>query len=477
MVTLKFGGTSVADPAALGRLCAIVAAQRGERVVVVSALSGITDQLLALARIAEQGRSAEAAEVIRAIRARHDTIAQVVRDDGRRAQLLDSLAEHWTDLEALVRAVAILRSAPPAFRDAIAACGELVSSKVVAAALTDAGVDAGWADARRVVGTDARHERAVPLRDETAVRAEATVRPLLRLGLVPVVGGFVGSTTDGVTTTLGRGGSDYSASLIGAALGADEIQIWTDTDGVLTADPRVIDTAKTVDGLSFREASALAHFGAKVLHPATVAPAIDRGIPVRILNSRRPEARGTVVTARAANRQNPLAGIACVPDVVVLDVALPPDATRERVLADVFGACATHGATVYSSSVGDADVSITLGAGPAADSATAALTERGAVNRRDDLALLVAAGDGLCDGRAHTGEILRALRDTPVAAIAESSRAGFVAVAVPRATLKAAMAAVHARFFEPRTDRFHLAVPRFVRLASADGLAGEEAIL
>ena len=183
------------------------------------------------------------------------------------------------------------------------------------------------------------------------------------------------------------------------------------------------------------------------------------------------------MTARAATRQNPLAGIACVPDVVVLDVALPPDATRERVLADVFGACAAHGATVYASSIGDADVSITLGAGPSADMATAAIAERGPVNRRDDLALLVAAGDGLCDGRAHTGEILRALRDTTVAAIAESSRAGFVAVAVPRAALKSAMTAVHARFFETRTERFHLLVPRFVRLASADGLAGEEAIL
>ena len=196
-----------------------------------------------------------------------------MRDDGRRAQLQDSLAEHWTDLEALVRAVAILRSAPPAFRDAIAACGELVSSKVVAAALTDAGV-AGGLGRRAARGRDRRPARAgrAAQRKTRPYGPRPTVRPLLRQGLVAVVGGFVGSTTDGVTTTLGRGGSDYSASLIGAALGADEIQIWTDTDGVLTADPRVLDTAKTVDGLSFREASALAHFGAKVLHPATVAP-------------------------------------------------------------------------------------------------------------------------------------------------------------------------------------------------------------
>lgn len=477
MVTLKFGGTSVADAAALQRLCAIVAAQSGPRVVVVSALSGITDQLLVLAEVAEQGRLAEALAMIRAVRARHDDVARVVPDDAGRSQLHDDLAGQWTDLDALVRAVAILRSAPPAVRDAIAACGELLSSTLVAAALRSAGVAAAWTDARQVVATDARHERAVPLRAETEARAEACLRPLLRQGLVPVLGGFVGSTTGGVTTTLGRGGSDYSASLIGAALGAREIQIWTDTDGVLTADPRVIGAAHTVDALSCREASALAHFGAKVLHPATVAPAMERGIPVRILNSRRPGAGGTVVTSRSAHRRNPLAGVACVPDVVVLDVALPPDATRERVLADVFGICASQGATVYTSSIGDAEIAITLGAGPAADRAAAALTERGPVNRREDLALLVTAGDGLSDGRARAADILRALDGVPVAELAESSRAGFVAVAVPRAALRAAMAAVHARFFERREGQVHRPAPAFVRLAVAGGLAGEEAIL
>jgi aspartate kinase len=477
MVTLKFGGTSVADAPALQRLCGIVTAQPGQRVVVVSALSGITDQLLALAQVAGQGRLADALDIVRVMRARHEEVARVVDRDGERSRLRDDLAGQWTDLEALVRAVAILRAAPPAVRDAIAACGELLSSRVVAAALCRAGVPAAWVDARQVVATDARHERAVPLRAETAARAEAYVRPLLRRGVVPVLGGYVGATVEGVTTTLGRGGSDYSASLVGAALGAREIQIWTDTDGVLTADPRVIDSASTVEGLSCREASALAHFGAKVLHPATVAPAMDRGIPVRILNSRRPDARGTMVTSRAARRHNPLAGVACVPDVVVLDVALPPDAAREGVLADVFGICASHGSTVYASSIGDAEIAITLGAGPAAEQSAAALIARGAVSRRDDLALLVAVGDGLSESRAHTAEILRALQGIPVAALAESSRAGFVAVAVPRTALKAAMAAVHARFFESPDARVHVPVPSLVRLAVTGILTGEEAAL
>jgi aspartate kinase len=409
MVTLKFGGTSVADAPALRRLRAIVGAVAGERVVVVSALSGVTDQLLALSRAAEAGRLADALSGIQRLRQRHEAISEVIDGDDRRARALADVAEHWTDLEALVRAVSILRSAAPAFRDAIVSCGELASSRLVAAALADGGVPAAWVDARLVVRTDDRHERAVPLADETTAAAERHVRPVLRRGDVAVIGGFVGATGTGVTTTLGRGGSDLSASLIGASLGASEIQIWTDTDGVLTADPRVLDRAVTVEGLSFREASALAHFGAKVLHPATVAPAIDRGIPVRILNSRRPDARGTLVTGRAARRRNPLAGLASLNDVVVVDVALPHDATRERLLADVFATCAAHGATVYAASIGDADVSVILGGGAAAESAVAALAGVGAAGRRDDLALLAVAGDGLVDGRAHVGELLRAL--------------------------------------------------------------------
>jgi aspartate kinase len=467
VVTLKFGGTSVADRPAFERLCAIVAAVDGPRVVVVSALAGITDQLLALARVAESGHADEAAGILRTIRERHEQASEVITGADARRAALDSLRELWADLEALVRAVVILRAAPPACRDAIAACGELLSSTLVTAALRASGVPATWVDARQVMATDGRHERAVPLMAETTERAERVILPLLRDGRVAVMGGFVGSTLGGVTTTLGRGGSDYSASLIGAALRGTEIQIWTDTDGVLTADPRVIDGAKTVAALSFREASALAHFGAKVLHPATVAPAIDRGIPVRILNSRRPTAAGTLVTARAAERRNPLAGVACVPDVVVLDVPLPPDATRERVLAEAFSACAASGATVYASSIGDADVSITIGSGLAADRTEQAVGERGVVNRRDDLSLLVAVGDGLADGRANTGDILRALNGTPVAAIAESSRGGFVAVAVSRNDMKGATEALHSRFFEARDPKSLPSVTPFARTVRA----------
>ncbi len=478
MVTLKFGGTSVADAAALTRLCTIVAHVPGERVVVVSALSGTTDALLALARTAATGDLRATLDAIAGIRERHAAICGVVRDPARRARLLTDLGEPWTELEALARAAVILRSAPPAVRDAIAACGELASSRIVAAALDDAGVPAVWIDARAVVATNSGHERAVPLAAETAARARAVIGPALRRGAVAVVGGFVGSTADGITTTLGRGGSDLSASLIGACLDATEIQIWTDTDGVLTADPRILARVDTVPSLSFREASALAHFGAKVLHPATVAPAVDRGIPVRILNSRRPDAAGTTVTRDTAGRHNPFAGVACLSDVIVADVALPADATRERVLAGVFGACAEEGATIYASAIGDTRVSVTIGAGGPAREAVARCRALGVTGVREDLGLLAVVGDGLIDGRAFADEVLRSVRGATLAVIAAAPEAGFVAIGVPRADLARATAEVHARFFEARGRV--APVPRWVpsRVPPAvpgDGIAPQEA--
>jgi aspartate kinase len=183
-----------------------------------------------------------------------------------------------------------------------------------------------------------------------------------------------------------------------------------------------------------------------------VAPAIERGIPVAILNSRQPEAGGTRVTARPAGRRRPMAGLACVTDVVAFDVSLPPDANREQVLAAVFATCAAHDATVYLSSVGDAEVSMTVGAGLPAERIAVAMQQHGAVHRQDDLALLVAAGDGVADGRVRAGEILTALRDVHVHAVAESTRGGYVAMAIPRGALPSAMAALHAQFFEPHVS-------------------------
>jgi aspartate kinase len=316
MVVMKFGGTSVADRAAIERLIAIVRAQRqadaqqegGDPrgpIVVVSALSGVTDRLLGVAAQAGAGDIDGARASLRDLHQRHLTVSEVVTDEERRSALLADLAAEFVELERVVSALGVLREVSPRWMDTIAAAGEILSSRIVAAALDAHGLPGAWVDARLVLVTDGEHQAAAPQFPETTVALMAHVDPVLAARGIPVVGGFVGATRDAVTTTLGRGGSDYSAAIIGACLGAGEIQIWTDVDGMLTSDPRVVNDPHVVPHISFAEAAELAYFGAKVLHPATIQPAVARNIPVRILNSRRANARGTLITAERPATSGP----------------------------------------------------------------------------------------------------------------------------------------------------------------------------
>ena len=295
-VVMKFGGTSVQDPEAVGRLIAIVRSARDEAraagrsgpAVVVSALSTVTDRLLSVADKAATGALADAGRDIAALRDRHLAMLVLVRAAAARAALEAAIARQFDELASLARALDVLGEVSPRSRDAIASIGELVSSRVIAQALSDAGVPATWVDARQVLVTNDSFGSAVPNGPETQARLYAHVDGVLADGRVPVIGGYVGGTPAGVATTLGRGGSDYSAAIFGAALGAAEIQIWTDVDGMLTGDPRLVAHPRVVSRLSFDEASELAYFGAKVLHPSTIQPAVAQDIPVRILNARNP---------------------------------------------------------------------------------------------------------------------------------------------------------------------------------------------
>jgi aspartate kinase len=399
MVVMKFGGSSVATAAALGRVVSIIKAERRPRVVVVSALGGVTDALLGIAARAASRDEAAALGALHELRGRHASLAAAVRDTANREALLASLDAGWRDVATLVGAAALLKDCPPAATDAIVARGELASSLLVAAILKDAGQPAEWIDARSVIVTDARHQQASPRAEETADRLSQRVRPLLGRGAVPVLGGFIGATAEGVTSTLGRGGSDLSASLVGACLGATEIQIWTDVDGMLTADPRIFGRARAVDRLSFDEASALARFGAKVLHPSTVRPAVLAAIPVRILNSHRPTGRGTTVTAGPSRRPALAAGIACLTDLCLFDVPLPDGGGRPAALAAVYGACARAEAAVHVAAVSDGSVAIVVDDGAAGDRVAAQLDPEWKAKRRRGLALVAAVGDRFASAR------------------------------------------------------------------------------
>ena len=277
MIVVKFGGTSVGDADAIQRAADVVRARiAGRPVVVVSAMSGATNALLAIAEQASRGQLIGALRGVEQLRERHLGAASALLTDTAAAEVSSELSASFDELAQLAEALSVLGYLTPRSQDHIAAMGELMSSQLVTAAFAARGIPSEHVDARQVMVTDDRFCRAEPQPEAIAEAARARLQPLLRDGRVPVMGGFIGATAQGITTTLGRGGSDYSASLVGAAMQADAIEIWTDVDGMLTADPRVVPDARLIERIRFDEASELASFGAKVLHPSTITPA-DRG--------------------------------------------------------------------------------------------------------------------------------------------------------------------------------------------------------
>jgi aspartate kinase len=303
---LKFGGSSVADAACMRRVADLAKAALGRSpVVVLSAMGKTTDALFAAARLAEHGDTDGALAAVREILAKHRGACEDLFSGSVPEDLETFIRAAESRIETLLRGVSMLHELSARSRDAIVAHGELLSSQILAAFLASSGVPTAWLDVRRVMRTDARFGSAEPQTTAIAALAKTELLPLMGPNQIVVTQGYVGATKDDTTTTLGRGGSDYSASLLGAAIGAEEVQIWTDVEGVLTADPRIVPDASPILELSFREAAELAAFGAKVLHPATIQPAVDADIPVTVRHTMRPDGRFSTITAtggRASSR-------------------------------------------------------------------------------------------------------------------------------------------------------------------------------
>jgi aspartate kinase len=388
MVVLKFGGTSVADADAIGRLVAIVAARRGARTVVVSALAGVTDALLEIARLAPDDSFQARGSLAALVRRHHEVAAAMGAQRSRLDADIDGLA-----LTA-ARSIDALSAGPSAaVVDRLLAVGELWSSRIVAACLANAGIASQWCDARGVIRTDARHGCASPDLAATAEAVTRLVRPALALNRVVVMGGFVGSGPGGETTTLGRGGSDYSAAIVGACLQADEIEIWTDVDGVLSADPRVVADARVLPALSYEDAYALATFGAKVLHPKTIEPAAALGIPVVVRNSRRPGEPGTRIDAHGSGAGR-VAAIASRAGVSLVHIARRPSAAGSFA-ALAFQALSDAGISVVVGEFSDDRLTVVVDASFDLDGFSARVSEFADVQIRAGLAAVCAVGDRL----------------------------------------------------------------------------------
>ena len=450
MVVMKFGGTSVKDPEAIRRLARIVAREQGISgvpVVVVSAMSGVTDQLLDAVAAVERGDAELATQKISAIRDRHRAAAEalLIRCD-ERDEVIDALERQWREAAALLHAMAVLQEVSPRSRDAVVAMGEVASSRLVAAALTELGTPAQCVDARRVLVTSTDHGQARPDVAATAARLHERVLPITSSGLVAVLGGFIGATAEGVTTTLGRGGSDYSASLFGAGLHAAEIQIWTDVDGMLTADPRVVQGARPLPSLSFAEASELAYFGAKVLHPSTIAPAVSDGIPVRILNSHRPEVAGTTITANPPLPEAPLTGLACKRDITVIDIRSTMMLAAYGFMRRVFEVFERYRTSVDVITTSEVSVSITIEDRRALDEIVRDLSVFAEVGVESEMALLCAVGERLRLEAGLAARVLGALDEFPLRMVSQAGARRNLTVVLPQTQLQAAMARVHERF-------------------------------
>jgi len=409
MIVLKFGGSSVADAVCMRQVAGLVkAALPGSPLVVLSAMGKTTNGLFEAAKAAESGDLTLAMERQRTLMASHRKAAADLFDGSAPETLDVALTDLFGELELLLRGVALLRELSPRSMDAIASLGERLSTRIFAAF-----VGGAWVDARRILRTDQVFGEAVP--QPAAIRALAAehMKPLLGAGRVVVTQGYIGATEDGLTTTLGRGGSDYSAALFGAALGAEEVQIWTDVEGVLTCDPRIVPDALPISELSFAEAAELAAFGAKVLHPATIQPAVEARIPVTVRHTQKPEGRFTTISAEV-HTGRPITALASRSPVTVLTVSSTRMLAQSGFLARLFEVFGRRGVSVDLVATAEVSVSLTVEADVPLKSLLEELSAFAKVEIHEGRAIIAAVGERLKSTPGLGSKLLTALGDINV---------------------------------------------------------------
>ena len=401
LVVMKFGGTSVEDATAIARTAGIVAGRvaAGKRpVVVVSAMSKVTDQLLACAAAASRGDRTGALAISQRLRCRHrDTATALIKEC---AALQISIEREFDALDEILRGLAAILELTPRISDLIVSYGERLSSVIIAQAFRERGLDAVHIDSREVIITDSQYQKAMPQDGLIEERCGIHIRPHLEAGKVPVMGGFIGSNEAGITTTLGRGGSDFTGALIGGALHAEAIEIWTDVNGIMTTDPRIVPEALRVKTISFEEAAELAYFGAKVLHPATILPAVQKSIPVWVLNSRNAENEGTKITAFAAKCKSPFKSIAAKKRLTIIDVVASRMLMSHGYLKAVFDVFDRYQCAIDMVSTSEVSISVTVDSNERLPEICAELGKIADVKYEGRKALVCLVGE---DIRGHNG--------------------------------------------------------------------------
>jgi aspartate kinase len=450
LVVMKFGGTSVEDPAAINRTASIVAgrvAAGKQTVVVVSAMAKVTDLLLRAAASAAKGDRTGALAISSRLRARHrDTACALIKSTECPA-LCNLIEEKFDSLDEILRGLAAILELTPRISDLIVSYGERLSSRIIAAAFAEQGIKASHVDARNVVITDSQFQRAAPIDALIEKRAAEHLRPLLDEGKVPVMGGFIASNEAGITTTLGRGGSDFTGALVGGALSADAIEIWTDVDGIMTSDPRVCPDALRVKVISFEEAAELAYFGAKVLHPATILPAVKKSIPVLVLNSRNPSNEGTRIVSVAPHCDSPFKSIAVKKKLSIIDVVASRMLMTHGYLKAIFDIFDKYQCPVDMVSTSEVSVSLTVDSNEKLPLIAADLSKLADVNYEGKKALICMVGEDIRGQSGMAAQVFTAIGHINVRMISQGASEINMSFMIDEEDADEAVRSLHAAFF------------------------------
>ena len=443
MIVMKFGGSSLESAAALERVAQIVTQRLAQQpVVVVSAMGKTTQQLLSAGAEAARGQKEQALARLRDLRQMHE------REAAGTPAARCILDAHFLELGELLEGLAAVRKMTPELVDAISSYGERLSSQLIALIFQDRGIPAVHVDARCVIVTDGRHANATPLYAQTYARLQEHVSPLVRENKLVVMGGFIGATPAGVTTTLGRGGSDFSAAIVGAGIDAHEIQIWTDVDGVMTCDPKLVPDAHRVKIISFTEAAELAYFGAKVLHPATLLPAMEKNIPILVLNSRRPDSPGTRIVAQAVPCANTIKAISCKRGIHVVNIRstrmLMAHGFLNRIF-EVFNRAETAVDMLASSEV---SVSLTIDNSARLAEIGQALREFAEVSVENDQAIVCVVGDNIRHTPGVAARAFGALEAVNIRMISQGASRVNLGFVVAGEDLEKTVKLLHEEFFQ-----------------------------
>ena len=450
LVVMKFGGTSVEDAEAMKRTASIVRGRRErglETVAVVSAMAKVTDLLVSAASAAGRGDKAGALAIGARLRHRHIDTSTALLESERFAYLQATLHQEFDSLDDLLRGIAAVGELTPRTNDLVLSFGERLSSRIIAEAFEQEGLQGAHVDARSCIVTDTSYGKAVPQEAAIEAKLAAIVLPLIEAGKTPVLGGFIGATAEGITTTLGRGGSDYTAALVGGGMHAGAIEIWTDVNGIMTTDPRICPDALRVKTISFEEAAELAYFGAKVLHPATILPAVQKSIPVWVLNSRNPENEGTKITAMAAKCASPFKSIAAKKKLTIIDVVASRMLMSHGYLKAVFDVFDKYKCVIDMVSTSEVSISLSVDSNQQLPEICAELAKIADVKMEGHKALVCLVGE---DIRGHNGiaaQVFSAISHVNIRMISQGASEINMSFMIDEEDVEEAVRSLHEHFF------------------------------